>query len=33
MANKYTALEEVRLEKIQNLRAQDIEPFPNRAHC
>ena len=31
MTNKYTALEEIRLEKIENLRAQDIEPFPNRA--
>lgn len=31
MANKYTALEEIRLEKIHNLRAQEIEPFPNRA--
>ncbi len=32
MANKYTALEEVRLGKVQNLRAQDVEPYPNRAY-
>ncbi|MCK4726198.1 MAG: lysine--tRNA ligase, partial [Anaerolineales bacterium] len=31
MTNKFTVLEEIRLKKIKKLRAQDIEPFPNRA--
>ena len=27
----YTSLEKIRLEKIEQLRKQDIEPYPTRA--
>jgi len=31
MSSRYTKLEQTRLEKIKHLRAQNIEPYPNRA--
>ena len=31
MTSKYTNLEEIRLEKLERLRAQGIEPYPHRA--
>jgi lysyl-tRNA synthetase class II len=30
-ANPYTNLEQIRLEKIERLKARGIEPYPNRA--
>ena len=31
MATEYSKLEEVRLEKVETLRAEGIEPYPTRA--